>query len=1016
MTPPIKPPLPPSASSTMIEDFIPVRQISIASIREKQGGHHLSRGQIRNLHLWWARRPLAACRAAVYAAFAPPSTKEEREHLPSFFAELCDYKGPILPETWALRKAREVVSSAAGGERPVVLDMFAGGGAIPLEALRLGAQAVAVDINPVAHLIQRCCLEFPQRYGARLRSEVKVWGEWVVAQTRSELADIYPDLPIPGNIDVKEPEAVNLSLYFGEDIDETGEVEEQPDDSVDEDADDEEGAVEIEPDADDDDPELTVPLAPGKMRPIAYLWTRTIPSTARGFEHAVVPLVRQTWLCKKPGNFVALRPIIDRLEGRVRFELVTSHARKVADAIAAWGFDPAGTKGARGATTCPFSGVTLKADDAKVAGKAGKMGVQLLAAVCLVAVPTKQSKPKLRKTYLAAPDVESFLPSDDDLQTRLNNLAALGLSVPDEPVQSEDRMNFKVPLYGMDAFGKLFTKRQLVTLLTFCKYTRLAHDRIKSQQNDDDFAAAIAAYLGLLVGRVADRGSMLCRWDNTRANTTNTYARQALPMIWDFSEACPFGGASGDAGRQFGYIFEVMEHCAAASPGVPARVIRAQAQKIPLDDDSVDAVITDPPYYDNISYADLSDFFYVWHKRALGSVFKSNYNTPITPKKPEIVAASHRHGKGKVGKANAEIFYETEMQKAFVEAQRVLKPGAPMIVVYAHKTTAGWATLINGLRGAGFEVSEAWPLATEMPGKVGWEGAAMLASSIFLVARKRPETERELGSYSDEVRPEMQRIVKQRVQDLMEAGISGADLVIAALGAGLRPFTKYERVELPSGEEITSQKFLEEVQREVMECILTQIFNVDRSGVGKVDQASRFYVLARYQYGEMVVEFGQFNVLAQGIGVELTGAGSLSDGRRKLLEQDKSKLQVLDYKRRGSLPLPCEAQRLAGPATATLPGFEGDSVAVIAPSSLIDVLHRLLWLMDNQAADVGLFLLDSGVDRGMLKVLAQSLGGKGLSSGSDARSEEQKAIDRLLARWSGIMDQVSLSNPSGGIN
>jgi putative DNA methylase len=309
---------------------------------------------------------------------------------------------------------------------------------------------------------------------------------------------------------------------------------------------------------------------------------------------------------------------------------------------------------------------------------------------------------------------------------------------------------------------------------------------------------------------------------------------------------------------------------------------------------------------------------------------------------------------------------------------------------------------VDALRTGGFEVTEAWPLATEMPGKVGWQVAAMLASSIFLVARKRGPalplgggvgggTTPGVGNYATEVRPEMVRIVAERVHDLMAVGLTGADLVIAAVGAGLRPFTRFDAVELPNGEPLGSDRFLDEVQREVLEAVLTEVFEVDRAGVGQVDRASRFFVLARYQYGEVEVEFGTMNVLAQGLGIELTGPGSLSDGPHAVIAQARSMFRVRGFEERGADP------QLGLPLHGAEP-------------SLVDVLHRLLWLMDQDRAKILPFLAESHTDLGRLRLLANALKGRTLSDSreGDARTGEQKAVDRLLAQWSRLAESRDL--------
>ena len=909
-------------SKRMFEDYVPVEAISAACVREKLGGHHLSRGQPRNLHLWWARRPLAASRAAVYAAFAQPAEGEERKDLSAFFAELCAWQGPVLPDRPAIRRAKEVVSTAGpGGAPPVVLDMFAGGGAIPLEAQRLGAIPYAVDLNPVAHLIQRCTLEFPQRYGQALRDAVAEWGEKVIARTQAEVGDLYPDIPVP--------EDGQLELGF------SGE--------------------------------------PKALRPIAYLWTRTIPTTARGVR-GQVPLARQTWLRRKKGQFVALRPVVDG--ERVRFDLVTSDADTQQQAAAEWGFEPS-NQSARGKTGCPFSGGTITANDAKVAGKAGQMGAQLMAA-CVMQVGTKRGK-----SFVDVAGGVIAPPDDAEIQRRLTSLPS-GLRIPVEPLPAEDTRNFWCPQYGLSAYGDLFTPRQALLLLTLCKQVRQAYLKI-SQEEDPAFARAVCAYLALLLGKLTDRHSSLCSWHNVGLKVEPAMPRQALAMNWDYAEANPFGGSSGDARHTLNYILESLDHLTAFS-GSPGRVMMGPAQHLPLEPESVDAVITDPPYYDNISYADLSDYYYVWHKRALGTVFPRTYASKITPKRAEAVVAPHRQGGDKEASA---AFYEDQMHQTFIEAQRVLKPGGPMVVVYAHKTALGWSTLVDSLRTAGFQVTEAWPLATEMPNRAAQRQTASLASSIFLVARKRGEGG--TGSFAQDVLPAMRRIVRQRVVDLMAVGLGGADLVIAAVGAGLAPFTAFDRVELPSGDEYGSAAFLDQVQREVFDTVLAEVFEVDREGVGAVDTSSRAYVLFRYQYGEALVPFGDANVLAQGIGVELAGAGSLSDGSGALVEEKKGKVRLRTYAERGGQP------KLGQPVHG-------------APAPLVDVLQRLLWLMEHDRPKLGAVIAQTPIDAGRLKLLANALKGRTLAREGEARSDEQNAVQRLLAQWAGLFESSPLFN------
>ena len=286
-------------------------------------------------------------------------------------------------------------------------------------------------------------------------------------------------------------------------------------------------------------------------------------------------------------------------------------------------------------------------------------------------------------------------------------------------------------------------------------------------------------------------------------------------------------------------------------------VQRASATALPWDDSHFDAVITDPPYYDNVPYADISDFFYIWLKRAIGYLYPDHFATTLTPKKTEATALSSRHG-GDMSKATTE--YESMMLNAFREAARVLKPTGQLVVVYAHKTTLGWSTLVDALRQAGFTVTEAWPLDTEKPGRLLAQGTSALASSIFLIARKREGAQ--TGHYETGVRPELERIVRERVETLWNMGISGADLVIAAVGAGLRAFTRFAHVEYANGEEVPAERFLTEVEGVVLETLLEKIFGYSNLGVAAVDGPSRFYVLWRYAYKAAELDAGEAIVFA----------------------------------------------------------------------------------------------------------------------------------------------------------
>ena len=329
--------------------------------------------------------------------------------------------------------------------------------------------------------------------------------------------------------------------------------------------------------------------------------------------------------------------------------------------------------------------------------------------------------------------------------------------------------------------------------------------------------------------------------------------------------------------------------------GSPANVVRGSATRFPFDDEHFDAVITDPPYYDNYSYSNLSDAFYVWLKRSIGNVHPSHFASELTPKKSEAIKATYRH---KGDEKEASHRYEGLMTESLREAHRVLKPGGVIAIVYAHKTTLGWSTLVDALRSAGFTIAEAWPLDTEATGGRKKVGKAMLASSIFLVARRRA-TDAGVGNYEDDVHPELGRIVRERVGALWEQGISGADLVIAAVGAGLRAFTRYERVEFANGEEVPAERFLAEVEGVVLDVMLEQIAGKVARGVTAVDPRSRFYVLWRYVYKAAAIDAGEAIVFTYGQHVELDGQKGLASGGNPLVEKKKSTYRVRDFTERG---------------------------------------------------------------------------------------------------------------------
>lgn len=931
----------------LIEDFIPIREISAESAREKS----IRKGHISTLHLWWARRPLVAARAAVFASLvAAPETHQKRTALKQFMIDLCKWE----TGTPTLEKARKQILEAQKVRLnlpentpldevppPKVLDMFAGGGAIPLEALRLGCETYAVDLNPVAHIIELCTLVYPQKYGKNLADEVEKWGNWVIEKVRDEIGDLYPEIRV-GEILISESEQLDLF------------TQSQP-------------------------KQLTLAQS---LTPVAYLWTRTVkcpnPSCA-----ATVPLVRQTWLCKKSKKYVALQVIPNYDTKKVEFKVFESTTEN------GLGFDPS-SGSTRGNSICRHCGTTVPSKPyIQEQGKAGKIGQQLMAIVCT----TDGEK---GKTYLSGTTYKHYLPDDFAIAKRLEKIVEeTGINTPDEPVKVWSGV-FNAPLYGLDKFEKLFTSRQLLSLMTFVKWVKLAHQEMLQQGYEEELAKAIVTYLCLGIGKVLDRLSALGVWYTGGEKLQSPVASGRLPMCWDFPEANPLEKGSGGWEKGQEYLISTLRKLGEISNLASAK--RQPCQKLDLPDFSLDAIITDPPYFDAIPYADLSDYFYVWFKRSIGYLYPEHFSGQLTPKKNEATMEPSRHGGDKKKAAKA---YEDIMHQAFCEASRVLKDGGMMVVVYAHKTTAGWSTLIDSLRRAKFTITEAWPLDTEQQGGLR-SLRASLASSIFLVARKRTNTE--IGDYAMDVQPQLKSIIQDRVKSLMSEGVAGADLIIACVGAGLRAYTQYDKVELPNGDELDANSFLDEVQKEVLETVLTEVLLCDKKGVSFVDKPTQYYILARYEYGEAVVEFDEANSLARGVGVELDSLGGLTEGKLSLVKKTKNQVQLQDYSQRG------EVETLGIQKTEKQQKFNELPQSIGLPPTLIDILHRLLWLAEHQPQNVNNFLAQSMPDATQLKLVAQALGGRALTPEAGTtetlsnRTKEQQAIDTLLASWKRLVE------------
>ncbi|NSW83681.1 MAG: DUF1156 domain-containing protein [Syntrophothermus sp.] len=801
-----------------IETTFPVKSVSEQSAREKNIRH----GHISTLHIWWARRPLAASRATIYAALTPePEDEVERLARANFIADLSKWENSL--NSYYIERARKEILAANNGNPPRVLDPFAGGGAIPLEALRLGCETYASDLNPVAVLIEKATLEFPQKYGRPvvrkvrtpvgeveqevnpLLEDVKRWGNWVLEEARKEIGRFYPA---------------------------------EPDGSI----------------------------------PVGYIWARTVKCQNPACS-TEIPLMRQTWLAKKEKKRVALRIVP---QGRnVGFKIAEGQEID---------FDPGEGTVARAKAICPCCGSGLTDKEVRRQFQEGRAGQRMVAVV--LHHPNRQGK-----TYRLATekDMEVFQEAERYLEQKRERLwDKWGF----DPVPGDEEIplmsgTFNVPIYGMKTWGDLFNPRQKLALITFADKVRQAHGKMLAEGYEEEYARAVVTYLALGVDRLVDYDSNLCIWAVSGEFVAHTFGRQALPMVWDYFELNPFSKATGDWNSALEWVLRVIDHCCQIT-STPATVTQASAASLPYPDNFFDAVVTDPPYYNAVPYADLSDFFYVWLKRTVGDSYVNLFATPLTPKAEEIAEMSSWDSKRYAYKDKK--FFETMISKAFSEIYRVLKPEGIAVIVFAHKTTDAWETIINALLNSGLYLTASWPLNTEMQARLRAKESAALASSIYMVCRKRTKKE---TAYFNEIKPLVEERIKEKLDQFWNEGIGGSDFFISAIGPALEVFGRYERVETYSGEEVNAAELLDFIRKTVSEYALTKILK--DSHLGGIDAETRFYLLWRWTYNGAKVLFDEARKLASAVGIELTQYWN-----NGFIKKEKEFISVLGPKERGT--------------------------------------------------------------------------------------------------------------------
>ena len=792
------------ATKKLIEVALPLEKINAESAREKSIRH----GHPSTLHLWWARRPLAAARAVIWASLVDdpsshpdkfPTEEEqnrERQRLFRILEDLVVWENSNNEQV--LEAAKAEIMKSTGGNPPELLDPFAGGGAIPLEAQRLGLKAHAHDLNPVAVMINKAMIEIPPRFSGMapvnpdartskmsqawsraqgLAEDVRYYGEWMKQEAYKRIGHLYPKVKVPR----------------------------------------EQGG--------------------GEATVIACIWARTVkcPNPACGCE---MPLASSFVLSKKKGKEAWVKPIPNGK--RVRFEVQNGKCPKEYESY----------KTGRGATfKCSCCGEVTSDEYVKQEGKEGRIGSQLMAVV---------AEGKHGRIYCSPSDEHIFA-----AQIEKPENAPTGM-LPDNPRW------FSPPAFGMDHYDDLFTPRQLTALTTFSALVAEAQQKAEADavaagmandhlslrnggQGAKAYGESVGVYLAFAVDKMADYQSTLCAWNPPRDGLGHTFSRQALPMLWDYAEGNPVGNSSGC----FSNMLEWVAKCVTEFPASGfAEVGQFDAQR---DCGLRDIMVsTDPPYYDNIGYADLSDFFYVWMRQSLKETYPELFSTMLVPKTEELIATPYRHD-GSV--EQAKDFFEDGMLSACKQMYLYAREDIPVTIYYAYKqsdadvdgtASSGWETMLSAVVNAGFAITGTWPVRTERSSRSISQGTNALASSIVLVCRKRPAdapqtTRRNLiNALRRELRPALKK--------LQDSNIAPVDLAQSAIGPGMGVFSRFKQVLEADGTPMPVRAALKIINEEI-----DLYFNEQ---VGDMDSASRFCVDLYTQNAFNDIKYGEAEILA----------------------------------------------------------------------------------------------------------------------------------------------------------
>jgi putative DNA methylase len=1087
----------------LIEHAFPLIQTSLDSVHEKNVRH----GHISTLHIWPARRPLAACRAALIATLLPDPSAEPKpdgmsdedwhQEIIRLRRELCEKIGGKVVKTiekkkmpsgqtverereitdggilhWGREKEnkelldwfRQAIRKAHGGRSPKVLDPFAGGGAIPLEAMRLGCEATAVDINPVAWFILKCTLEYPQKLAGKthplpgfiledesfmeafykahphlvgrtkktgrqkekeerqpgffdkpdsgrapkadLAWHVRAWGRWVLDHARRELARFYPTYADFEPFDRNFPKP----------------YEKQP-----------LQLVPIRKDGTPDSKILNADFSEEYLRDksnprwvvkptVAYLWARTVACKNC---RAIVPLLKTRWLCKKEKKriLILMAPNADR--NGVVFGIETGVPLKGGNAAQHRENDKqiGGGTMSRSGAKCPCCGAIMTMEDIRLEGMAGQLGTVNTA---IVVDGQKGKEYRLPTAY----EIRTAGEAEKEIA---GVFADIPFGLPEEPLPSKEALGFRVPLYGLDKWRKLFTPRQLLALGIFVKWTRNATSGIKKSGYQEWWLEPLTAYLALAIDRMENRGSVLCIWNMPAEKIEQTFARFALPILWDFAESNPLATASGNYSGEIDWISLVCSHACKATAHSPSPKIEVKSSTS-FCLDGIDVIVTDPPYYDAISYSDLMDFFYIWLRRSLhrlSSKIDEVFQNPLSPK------WNHETGDGELiddssrfagDSAKSKQMYEDGMFRAFSACHRSLNPDGKLVVVFAHKHHDAWETLVTAIIRAGFIVDGSWPIQTERTGRMRANASAALASSVWLVCRKRPESAK--PGWDNQVLEEMRRNIRERLREFWDAGIRGPDFVWAATGPALEAYSRHPVVRKANEPgPMAVSEFLTHVRRMVVDFVVGRVLSgdgtepsgadeTDAMGRDRLDEPTAYYLLHRHDFGLEEAPAGACILYAVSCGVsdkeladtwDLIGftrgksseesdeeANADAEADPEAVEESGSKVKLKTWAQRKGRSLGFEA-----------PGGK--------PVPLIDRVHRLMHLW--KAGDlnkVDEYLDDNGLRRQELfRRLLQSLIELS-SAGSEERSLLESISNHIQAKGAVKDDQVVLAFDGNG--